>query len=95
MVIGACKVTLRLHEITSLKDKRSIVKKIVERMKNKFNATVAEVGSNDVLNLAEIGIAVTGNDRSFINSVIDKMIDFIEGMFLAEIIDTEMELISL
>lgn len=95
MVIGVCKVKLRLSGTSSLKDKRSIVKKIVERTKNKFNASLAEVGSNDILNMAEIGISVTGNDRSFINSILDKIIDFIENMFLAEIIDTEMELISL
>ena len=88
-------MTLRLYEITSLKDKRSILKKIMERMKNKFNASIAEVGSNDILNMAEIGFSVTGNDRSFVNSVIDKMVNFIENLYLADIVDAETELISL
>jgi uncharacterized protein YlxP (DUF503 family) len=56
---------------------------------------VAEVGSNDVHQRAEIGFSLIGNDKSLINSKLDKALNFVDMLGLAEIIDTEMELITL
>jgi hypothetical protein len=64
-------------------------------MRNSFNASVAEVGSNDIHQRAEIGFSLVGNDRALINSKIDKIFNMVEGLGLAEIIDSEMEIISL
>jgi uncharacterized protein YlxP (DUF503 family) len=64
-------------------------------MRNSFNASVAEVGSNDIHQRAEIGFSLVGNDKTFINSKIDKIFNMVDGLGLAEIIDTEMEIISL
>ena len=95
MVVGIVIITLRLHECRSLKSKRKIVKSIVNQLRNKFNASVAEVGANDVHQRAEIGFSMVGNDKSLINSKLDKALNFIDMLGLAEIIDTEMELITL
>ncbi len=95
MVVGIGIITFRLHDCRSLKGKRKIVKSIVSRMRNSFNASVAEVGSNDIHQRAEIGFSLVGNDKSLINSKIDKIFNMIDGLGLAEIIDTEMEIISL
>jgi uncharacterized protein YlxP (DUF503 family) len=56
---------------------------------------VAEVGANDSHQRAEIGLAFVGNDRRWINSKLDKALNFVEAMGVAEIIDSEMEIISL
>ena len=95
MVVGIGIITLRLHECRSLKSKRKIVKSIVNQLRNKFNASVAEVGANDVHQRAEIGFSMVGNDKSLINSKLDKALNLIDMLGLAEIIDTEMELITL
>lgn len=95
MVVGIGIITLRLHECRSLKGKRKIVKSIVNRLRNNFNASVAEVGSNDVHQRAEIGFSLVGNDKSFINSKLDKVLNLVDALGLAEIIDTEMELFTL
>ncbi len=95
MVIGTAKILLRLHAVKSLKGKRKIVKSIINRIKNKFNASVAEVGSNDVHDRAEIGLSLTGTDHSLINSIIDKIFNQVEEMGIAEIIDTEFEIMTL
>ena len=95
MIVGTLKLTFRLYAISSLKEKRGIVKKIVERTKNRFNASVAETGLNDFIDKAEIGAAVAGNDAAFLNSKLDKIVGFIDDMCLAEIIDVEMEVINL
>ena len=95
MVVGIGIITLRLHECRSLKGKRKIVKSIVGQMRNKFNASVAEVGSNDIYQRAQIGFSLVGNDKRVINSKLDKAFNLVDALGLAEIIDTEMELFTL
>jgi len=95
MVVGIGIITLRLHECRSLKGKRKIVKSIINQMRNKFNASVAEVGSNDIHQRAQIGFSLVGNDKRVINSKLDKAVNLVDTLGLAEIIDTEMELFTL
>ncbi|MFC1815675.1 DUF503 domain-containing protein [Thermodesulfobacteriota bacterium] len=95
MVVGFGIIKFRLHDCRSLKAKRKIVKSMSSRLRNSFNVSVAEVGSNDVYQRAEIGFALAGNNRMLINSKIDKIFNFVETLGLAEIIDTEMEIINL
>ncbi|MDM8515492.1 DUF503 domain-containing protein [Desulfobacterales bacterium HSG16] len=95
MVLGTGFITFRLHDCHSLKGKRKIVKSIISRISNNFNASVAEVGFNDVHQKALIGFALVGNSRNVINSKIDKIFNFAESSGLAEIIDTEMEIVNL
>lgn len=94
MVIGVLRITLLLHDSHSLKDKRQVLKSIIEKVRNRFNMSVAETGDNELWQRAEIGIAAVGNDRAFVNSALDKVLNFIEGMHLAEVSDTDMELIN-
>ncbi|MEE9536487.1 MAG: DUF503 domain-containing protein [Desulfobacterales bacterium] len=95
MVGGIGIITFRLHGCRSLKGKRKVIKSIISRMRNNFNASVAEVGSNDIHQRAEIGFSLVGNNKTLINSKIDKIFNMVDGLGLAEIIDTEMEIISL
>ncbi len=95
MVIGVVKLELRIPEGTSLKAKRSVVKKIIERTRARFNVTVAEVDLQDVYRRAVIGCAVVGSDRRYVNGAIDKMLDLIEGIGSAEILSEEIEFMNL
>jgi len=95
MVVGIGIVVFRLHDCRSLKGKRKVVKSIIQQVRNRFNASVAEVGANDVYQRAEIGFALAGNDRQVLNAKIDKIFNMIDGLGLAEIVDSEMEIISL
>ena len=95
MVVGLGTVVLRLHGNMSLKGKRSIVKRVVGRLRNQFNVSVAEVGANDNLGRAEIGFALVGNDRRVINSKLDKVVNLVEALQVAEITDTDMEIMNL
>jgi uncharacterized protein len=95
MVVGVGLITFRLHECHSLKEKRRIVKTVIARLRNNFNASVAEVADNDAHQRAVIGFALVGNDQGLINSKIDKMFNLAEELGLAEVVDTEMELIPL
>ncbi len=72
-----------------------MVRAIVSRLRNNFNASIAEVASNDIHQRAEIGFSMVGNDNAVINSKLDKIINMAEDLGLAEIIDTEIEIIHL
>jgi len=94
MVVGVCHISLLIHDSHSLKQKRQVIKSVVEKARGRFNASVAEVGSNDVWQRAEIGVSVIGNDKAFVNSVLDKVLNFIENIHLAEVTGHEIELIN-
>lgn len=95
MVIGIGVLSFRLHDCRSLKAKRRIVKAITSRIRNHFNASVAEVGANDIHQRAQIGFSLAGSDHKVINAKIDKLINFTDDLGLAEMIDSEMEIIHL
>jgi uncharacterized protein YlxP (DUF503 family) len=94
MVIGTGVIRLRIHDCRSLKGKRKIVKSVIQRIRNNFNASVAEVGANDIYQRAEIGIAMVGNDSQVINSKLDKVFNMVEDLALAEVVDNEYDIIT-
>ncbi len=95
MVVGLGMIVFRLNDCRSLKAKRRVVKAIVSQIRNHFNASAAEVAANDQYHRAEIGFALVGNDRAVINSKIDKIFNLADALGLAEIIDTQMEIMNL
>jgi len=79
---------------TSLKHKRSVVRKVIARTKNNFTLAIAETDQQDKWQRATIGFALVGNDRRNIQSLIDGVVGFIEDLFLVEIIDVNSELMN-
>jgi uncharacterized protein YlxP (DUF503 family) len=94
MVIGVCQLDFRIPENQSLKGKRHVLRKMIDRVRHRFNVAISEVGDNDLWQRGKIGICTVGNDRRHINSSLDKVIDFIEKMNLVEMVRTEMEIIT-
>jgi uncharacterized protein YlxP (DUF503 family) len=70
---------LELPGVSSLKEKRRILKSLMTRLRNNFNISVAEVGDNDVLRSTILGAAVTANSTSFGHQVIAKVVNKIES----------------
>ena len=95
MVIGLGIITFRLRDCRSLKGKRKIVKSIITRVRNRFNVSVAEVASQDLHQRAEVGFALVGNDQRLVNAKMDKILNMVDEIGLAEMIDTEMEIIHI
>jgi uncharacterized protein YlxP (DUF503 family) len=91
MVVGICSVELRLPGNDSLKGKRSVVRRIKERVKNTFNVSVAEVADLDTLQRAGLGIAFVSNDASHVHSTLSKVVNFIDRLYLAELVDYHIE----
>lgn len=94
MVVGLCHITLIIHDSHSLKEKRQVIKGVTAKVKGRFNVAVSEVGSHDLWQKAEVGIAAVGPDRAFVNSVIDKVLNYIEGLHVAEVADHDVEIMN-
>lgn len=93
MVIGSCTLKLRLYESNSLKDKRSIVKSIIGRLKSKFNISIAEIELNGSWQSSIIGFACVTNDTNHANQIISNVINFIDNDDRVEIIEHNMEIL--
>jgi hypothetical protein len=85
---------LILHDNRSLKGKRKVVKSMVDRVKNRFNVSVAEVGSNDLWQRIELGICTVANDRRHVDSSLNNVLMFLDSLQLAEIVDSAVEIVN-
>ena len=94
MVVGSLKIEFRLTDNRSLKGKRKVVRSMVDKVKSRFNASIAEVGSNDKWQKIELGISAVGNDRRHIDSSLNHILSFLESLYLAQIVRTEMEIFN-
>ncbi len=95
MVVGTLKLDFLLSDNRSLKGKRKVVRSMVDKVKSRFNVSIAEVGSNDKWQRIEIGICAVGNDRRHVDSSLNRVFNFIESLYLAQIVDTEMEIFNI
>ena len=91
MVVGVCHLDHVLPQGSSLKGKRQIIKSLIARVKSKFNVSISEVGAHDLWQRARMGICLVGTDQRFINSSLDKVIDYIEGLGVLEVVNAKME----
>jgi uncharacterized protein len=92
MIIAAAVITLMIPENDSLKGKRRVIKSLIEKVRHKFEAAVAEVGDNDLWQKARIGVALVGNDSQLLSTRLQNIMTFMENQHLAEIIDSQVEL---
>jgi uncharacterized protein YlxP (DUF503 family) len=96
MVVGACRIELRLAENHSLKGKRQVVRSVTTRLRNQFNLAVAEVEANDVWQTAVLGLTCVSNQGQHADQMLQKAIDFVETLRIdAEIEDYQIELVHL
>ncbi len=95
MIVGAGIVEIRIHGSRSLKQKRGVVRSIAQRVRNRFNVSVAEIGGQGTWQYAELGLCATGSDRERVRGLIDRALEFIEELHLAEVIQTDVEILDL
>ena len=91
MIVGTVQARLHLQGVGSLKEKRSIIKSLIGRLKSRFNISISEVDHNDSKTSAVIGISITGNATGFIDSQLDSVISFMrrDGRFYLGHIERE------
>jgi uncharacterized protein YlxP (DUF503 family) len=88
VVIGVAVWELHIPGCSSLKEKRSILKSVKDRLHNQFNVSVAETAQQDVHQRAELTACVVSGDRAHANSVLDALDRFIEAEVRVRIIDS-------
>ncbi|MCX7945109.1 MAG: DUF503 domain-containing protein [Deltaproteobacteria bacterium] len=94
MFVGIVKLSVYLPNGHSLKEKRRILNIIRDRVRNKMNIIIAEVGDQDLWQRAELGFAVVSNDSSFVDSVVTKTTEIIENIIPGHVIDRKYEIVT-
>ncbi len=95
MHVGCCSIRFFLHGNSSLKGKRRIIRTIKDRVKNKFNISIAEVGDQDIWQNLHLGIAAVSGDAQYLEGLIQQVVNFIDNMHLAEMTSHDVEIINL
>jgi uncharacterized protein YlxP (DUF503 family) len=95
MIVGALRIVLSLPGNDSLKGKRKVVRSIVDRLRHRYNAAVAEVGDLDAHRSAVLGLTVVSNDASHVSAMLDTLTSAIAGASHALIVDRKMEILHL
>jgi uncharacterized protein YlxP (DUF503 family) len=78
MVIGVCEITLHLPECHSLKEKRQVIKSLMARVRNSFEIAIAEVGEQDLWQIAKLGVSCVSNSNQHANEVLGRVQRYIE-----------------
>jgi len=95
MIVGAAVVELHVHGSNSLKAKRGVVRRVVDRLRQRFPLSVAEVGGQGTWQRAVIGLATVGSDARRVRQVLDRAVAYVEGLGLAEVLDSDVEILHL
>ena len=90
LFIGLLTIDFLVPECSSLKQKRSIVKSLIDKMRNNFNASVSEI-ANDKWQRGQIGVSIVSNDSRFLDSQLRKIMNFVETVGTVEIIESNIE----
>lgn len=93
MVVGVCTVELFISGSQSLKDKRQVVHGLRDRLREKFNLSVAEVDGQDLWQKAVVGMACISNESRHANQVLEQALNLIKSMPAVEVIRTQLELL--
>ena len=92
MLIGTCKLFIYLPQCQSLKDKRSIIKKVKKILADKYNISIAEIGQKDVWKNAIIGIGCIGDNRAYIDQNLNHIVNDIEKYHEVQLINFEISI---
>jgi hypothetical protein len=89
LVVGTCKVTLYIPGGGSLKEKRMVLRRIKDRVRNKFNVSISEVDDGDLWQRSTLGVAVVSKDQVFANQVISAVVGMLESNGDTSVIDIQ------
>jgi len=78
MTIGTAILDLHIPGCRSLKEKRSVIRRLTARLRKDFNVSVSEIAKQDLHQSARLGVAFVCNDRAFANTVLSKLVESME-----------------
>ena len=92
MILGLLSINSYLPAAHSLKDKRRILRKVVDRIRYRHNVSIAEVGDNEIWQRASLAVCMVANDSAFVDSALSKILNEIEKSLEGEIVDYTIDL---
>jgi uncharacterized protein YlxP (DUF503 family) len=93
MFVGTASIDLHIPDSNSLKEKRYFLRRIKDKVRNKFNVSIAEVDTNDLWQRATLGVAIVANDKKFANQVLSQVIECVKKETGVVILDYSLEII--
>ncbi len=93
MYVGIASFTLLLYEGASLKDKRMVVKSLIQKISSRYNVSIAETGEHDKWQRSEIGFSCVSNERRHVERMLQEIIRFAESDGRGEIMDIQQEIL--
>ncbi len=95
MVIGLLRIEIYIQSSRSLKDKRKIIKSLVQKVKSKFaNLSVSEIEHLNTWKKSIIAFVTVSNESTHVNSIMDKVLNYINAGNNYQIIDSKIELLN-
>lgn len=91
MVIGLLRVEYRLHGNESLKDKRRVANSLKQKVRNKFNVSIAEVGSENDMDRLALTLVSVSNDAKHLESRLTKCLSMMEAVCHEEMVYSDIE----
>jgi len=88
MIVAVGTFEMHFPEVHSLKEKRQIVRSLIDRVRARFNASIAEVADNDLWQKGRIGVAMVANDKVLLEQMAQKIDDIINDNSQAEILES-------
>jgi len=93
LIIGVLTVELFLGEANSLKEKRRVLKSVIDRLRSRFNVSVAEVDDQDTWQRSTVGVAFVSSERARVDQVLAAVVRFIEAQGTVVITNYHTELL--
>ena len=93
MIIGIMQFQLRIAESHSLKEKRMVLKSIKDRLRQRFNVSVSEIGDQDLWQSALLGVASIGGDKRYVNGLLSDVESWLERNGHVELVSSRLELL--
>lgn len=90
-MLGYYQIEIHIPTALSLKEKRFVIQSVKDKVKKKFNVSVAELGDTELWQRSTIGMAMVSNDYSLINNSFDKITRFLDQDDRFEVIDKQIE----
>ena len=92
MFIGILGVEFRLHGNESLKDKRRVANSLKQKVRNKFNVSIAEVNSENDMGTLNLAVVSVSNDKRHLESRLTKCLSMMEAVCPEEMVYSEISI---
>lgn len=89
LIVGTLELDLRLDGCFSLKDKRQVLRSLIDRLRRDLHVAANEVGDHDLWNSAIVGVACVTNDAGMADGVLDRVLTVVDASPAIEVVTVD------